>query len=385
MQITKQLAQADVVAWRRHLHQNPELLYDVHQTADFVVEKLRTFGCDVIETGIGKAGVVAVIKGAGGKGPVIGLRADMDALPILERSGKPWASRTPGKAHSCGHDGHTAMLLGAARHLAATRNFAGTVAVIFQPAEEGGAGALAMLEDGMMEKFGIEQVFGLHNEPHLPIGHFAIRKGAMLAAADTFEIVVQGRGSHAGMPHLSVDPVVAAAHVVVGVQSLVSRETNPLQAAVITVASIHGGTTHNVIPGTVRLLGTVRTLRPEVRAFAERRLATMAASIAAAHGATTAFSYSRGYPVTFNHGPETELAIAAARSVAGEPAVNPDIEPRMASEDFAYMLERRPGAIMIIGNGDTAGLHDPAYDFSDAAIPHGIRYWVALAESVLAA
>ncbi len=377
--------QSDVIEWRRHLHRNPELLYDVHQTAGFVAEKLATFGCDLIETGIGKTGVVAIIKGSLGEGPVVGLRADLDALPILENSGKPWTSNFPGKSHSCGHDGHTAMLLGAARHLAETRRFRGAVAVIFQPAEEGGAGALAMVEDGLMEKFKIEQVYGMHNEPKLPIGHFAIRKGGILASADTFEILVQGRGSHAGQPHLSIDPVVAAAHVIVGLQTVVSRETDPLQAVVITVASIHGGDTHNVIPNAVRLTGTVRTLRSDLRDFGERRLKEVAQCIATAHGATASITYDRGYPVTFNHDRETDFAVAAATSIVGPAAVCAGADPRMAAEDFSYMLEARPGAFIIIGNGDTAGLHNPAYDFNDEAIPYGISYWVSLTETVLAA
>src|SRR5690606_82003 len=232
--------QEEVAGWRRHLHEHPELLYDVHETAAFVADKLRGFGCDMVEAGIGRTGVVGIIKGRHGDGPVIGLRADMDALPIFETSGRPWASRTPGKAHSCGHDGHTAMLLGAAQHLAQTRNFKGSVAVIFQPAEEGGGGALAMIEDGFLEKYAISQVYGMHNAPGLPLGQFAIRKGSVMAAADSFEITVTGRGSHAAQPHLSIDPVLTASHVVVALQSIVSRETDPLRSLVVTVASIHG-------------------------------------------------------------------------------------------------------------------------------------------------
>ncbi|MBY3088346.1 M20 aminoacylase family protein [Rhizobium laguerreae] len=383
--ILKTFMQSDIIQWRRHLHQNPELLYDVNETAGFIAEKLSAFGCDTVETGIGKSGVVGLIGGKLGGGPVIGLRADMDALPILESSGKAWTSKIAGRAHSCGHDGHMAMLLGAARYLSETRNFKGTVAVIFQPAEEGGAGALAMINDGLMDRFKIAQVYGMHNEPHIPIGQFAIRKGAILASADTFEITVKGRGSHAGQPHLSVDPVVAASHIVIALQSVVSRETDPLQAVVITVASIHGGDTHNVIPSTVRLAGTIRTLRPELRDFAERRLGDLVGSIAVAHGASADVSHSRGYPVTFNHDAQTDLAASVARSIVGAAAVNSDLEPRMAAEDFAFMLEARPGSIIIIGNGETAGLHNPAYDFNDDAIPYGIAYWVNLAETALAA
>jgi hippurate hydrolase len=377
--------QDNVAEWRRHLHQNPEILYEVHETAKFVAEKLRSFGCDVVETGIGKTGVVGIIKGRHGEGPVVGFRADMDALPILEASGKPWASRTPGKAHSCGHDGHTAMLLGAAQYLAETRNFKGSVAVIFQPAEEGGAGALAMLNDGFMEKFDIRQVFGMHNEPRLPVGHFAIRKGSVMAAADSFEITVHGRGSHAAQPHLSVDPVLASAHIVVALQSIVSRETDPLKSLVVTVATVHGGEANNVIPGLVKLTGTVRTLLPETRDFAEKRLTEVAQATAVAHGATADVAYRRGYPVTFNHAEETDFAADVASRVAGPKSVKTDAPPHMGAEDFSYMLEKRPGAFIFIGNGDTATLHNPAYDFNDEAIPYGVSYWVTLAETALAA
>jgi hippurate hydrolase len=377
--------QDQVAEWRRHLHQNPELLYDVHETSKFVAEKLRSFGCDIVETGIGQTGVVAVIKGNQGEGPVVGFRADMDALPILETSGKPWASKTPGKAHSCGHDGHTAMLLGAAQYLAETRNFKGSVAVIFQPAEEGGAGALAMINDGLMERFGIAQVFGMHNEPRLPVGSFAIRKGSTMAAADTFEITVHGRGSHAAQPHLSIDPVLASSHIVVALQSIVSRETDPLKSLVVTVASIHGGEANNVIPAYVKLGGTVRTLLPETRDFAEKRLTEVAQSTAIAHGASAEIVYRRGYPVTFNHDEETDFAVEIASKVAGARAVHTNVPPHMGAEDFSYMLESRPGAFIFIGNGETASLHNAAYDFNDEAIPYGVSYWVTLAETALAA
>jgi len=377
--------QDQIAEWRRHLHENPELLYDVHKTSAFVADKLKAFGCDVVQTGIGRTGVVGIIKGSQGEGPVIGFRADMDALPILETSGKPWASKTPGKAHSCGHDGHTAMLLGAAQYLAETRNFKGSIAVIFQPAEEGGAGALAMINDGLMDKFGISQVFGMHNEPSLPVGSFAIRKGSVMAAADTFEITINGRGSHAAQPHLSIDPVLAASHVVVALQSVVSRETDPLKSLVVTVASIHGGEASNVIPAFVKLAGTVRTLLPETRDFAQKRLSEVAQATATAHGATAEVIYRRGYPVTFNHADETDFAVEIASKVAGPRAVNAGMAPHMGAEDFSYMLEKRPGAFIFVGNGDTASLHNAAYDFNDEAIPFGVSYWVTLAETALAA
>ena len=377
--------QEEVAGWRRHLHERPEILYDVHETAAFVADKLRSFGCDVVETGIGRTGVVAVIKGRQGDGPTVGFRADMDALPILETSGKAWASKTPGKAHSCGHDGHTAMLLGAAQYLAETRNFKGSVAVIFQPAEEGGAGALAMVNDGFLDKYGITQVYGMHNSPGLPLGQFAIRKGSVMAAADTFEITINGRGSHAAQPHNSIDPVLTASHVVLALQSIVSRQTDPLHSLVVTVASIHGGEANNVIPDTVKLGGTVRTLLPEMRDFAEKRLKEVVQATALAHGASAEVIYRRGYPVTFNHDAETEFAAAVAGRVGGPNTVDTAMAPHMGAEDFSYMLERRPGAFIFIGNGDTANLHNPAYDFNDEALPYGISYWVTLAETALAA
>ncbi|MFN7026467.1 MAG: M20 aminoacylase family protein [Pseudorhizobium sp.] len=377
--------QEEVAGWRRHLHEHPEILYDVHVTAAFVADKLRSFGCDTVETGIGRTGVVAIIKGRQGDGPTVGFRADMDALPILETSGKAWASKTPGKAHSCGHDGHTAMLLGAAQYLAETRNFKGSVAVIFQPAEEGGAGALAMVNDGFLDKYSISQVYGMHNSPGLPLGQFAIRKGSVMAAADTFEITINGRGSHAAQPHNSIDPVLTASHVVVALQSIVSRQTDPLHSLVVTVASIHGGEANNVIPDTVKLGGTVRTLLPEMRDFAQKRLTEVVQATALAHGASAQVLYRRGYPVTFNHDAETEFAAAVAGRVGGPNTVDTGMAPHMGAEDFSYMLERRPGAFIFIGNGDTANLHNAAYDFNDEALPYGISYWVTLAESALAA
>ncbi|MDP9836002.1 hippurate hydrolase [Neorhizobium huautlense] len=377
--------QETVAGWRRHIHENPELLYDVYETAAFVADKLKSFGCDTVETGIGKTGVVGIIKGKHGDGPVVGFRADMDALPIFETSGKEWASKTPGKAHSCGHDGHTAMLLGAAQYLAETRNFKGSVAVIFQPAEEGGAGALAMINDGFMDKYAIDQVYGMHNEPKLPVGQFATAKGGVMAAADTFEITVNGRGSHAAQPHRSIDPVVASAHIIIALQSIVSRETDPLKSLVVTVATTHGGEASNVIADFVKLTGTVRTLLPETRDFAEKRLTEIAQGTAIAHGATAEVNYRRGYPVTFNHDAETDFAAGVAAKVAGERAVNTGMAPHMGAEDFSYMLEKRPGAFIFIGNGDTANLHNAAYDFNDEALPYGISYWVTLAETSLPA
>ncbi|MCL6706456.1 M20 family metallopeptidase [Pseudomonas sp. R2.Fl] len=377
--------QPEVAGWRRHLHQNPELLYDVHNTAAFVAEKLKSFGCDVVETGIGRTGVVAVIKGSRGEGPAIGFRADMDALPIHEQSGVEWSSKTPGKMHACGHDGHTSMLLGAAKYLAETRNFRGSIVVIFQPAEEGGGGALAMIKDGMMERFGISEVYGMHNHPGMAVGMFATRKGSVMAAADQFDIVIRGRSGHAAQPHKSIDPVLAAAQVVVALQSIAARETDPLNSVVVTVAKIHGGDAYNVIPDTVTLSGTVRTLLPELRDMAESRIHAVATGVATALGASAEVRYGRGYPVTFNHDNETAFALDVMRKVVGDKAVSDEFPPAMGAEDFSYMLESRPGSFVFIGNGNTANLHNSKYDFNDEAIPYGISYWVTLAETALAA
>ncbi|RKE83625.1 M20 aminoacylase family protein [Rhizobium sp. AG855] len=377
--------QPEVAEWRRHLHQHPELLFDVHGTAAFVADKLKEFGCDLVKTGIGRTGVVGIIKGNRGDGPVIGFRADMDALPIHEVSGKAWSSKTPGKMHACGHDGHTAMLLGAAKHLAETRNFKGSIAVIFQPAEEGGGGAREMVRDGLMENFAISEVYGMHNHPGMAVGTFATRKGSVMAAADQFDIQINGRSGHAAQPHKSIDPVLAAAQVVVALQSIAARETDPLKSVVVTVTKIHGGDAYNVIPDGVKLSGTVRTLLPELRDMAETRIKEIATGIAMAMGAQAQVSYHRGYPVTFNHATETAFALDVMRKVAGAQAVSDEFPPAMGAEDFSYMLEARPGAFVFIGNGDTANLHNSAYDFNDEAIPYGISYWVTLAETALAA
>jgi amidohydrolase len=377
--------QPEVAEWRRHLHQNPELLFDVHGTAAFVAAKLKEFGCDVVKTGIGRTGVVGIIKGSRGDGPVVGFRADMDALPIHEMSGKSWASKTPGKMHACGHDGHTAMLLGAAKHLTDTRNFKGSIAVIFQPAEEGGGGAREMVRDGLMEDFAISEVYGMHNHPGMAVGTFATRKGSIMAAADQFDIQINGRSGHAAQPHKSIDPVLAAAQVVVALQSIAARETDPLKSVVVTVTKIHGGDAYNVIPDGVKLSGTVRTLLPELRDMAETRIKEIATGIAMAMGAQAQVSYLRGYPVTINHAAETAFALDVMRKVAGEQAVSDEFPPAMGAEDFSYMLEARPGSFVFIGNGDTANLHNSAYDFNDEAIPYGISYWVTLAETALAA
>ncbi len=377
--------QEEVAGWRRHLHRNPELNFDVVETAAFVTDKLKSFGCDEVVTGIGRTGVVGVIRGRLGEGTVVGLRADMDALPITEITGKPYASENPGKMHACGHDGHTAMLLGAAKYLAETRNFAGTVTVIFQPAEEGGGGGNEMVKDGMMERFGIAKVFGMHNMPGLPVGQFAIRSGPIMAATAEFTITVRGRGGHAAMPHGTIDPIVVASQLVGALQTIASRSADPVEALVVSVTKFHAGDAYNVIPETAEIAGTVRTLKKEMAAKAEERMRAICAGLAAAYGATIELDYDANYPVTFNHAEETVFAGDVAVAIAGEPKVHRAIQPVMGGEDFSYMLEARPGAFIFLGNGETAGLHHPAYDFNDEAIAHGMSYWVRLAETALAA
>lgn len=374
----------EITDWRRDFHSNPELLYDVHRTAGKVEELLKSFGVDEIKTGIGRTGVVGIIRGkTNNSGKVIGLRADMDALPIHEKTDKPYASKVDGKMHACGHDGHTAMLLGAAKYLAETRNFDGTVALIFQPAEEGGAGGAAMVKDGLMETFGIEEVYGMHNIPGIPVGQFAIREGGIMAATDEFRIEVEGVGGHAAMPHLSVDPVMIAAQMIVGLQSLVSRNVDPVQSAVLSVTVINAGKASNVIPQTASIKGTVRTLAPDVRELMERRMNEFVPQFAKGFGATAHLKYRRGYPPTVNAATQTNFAADVAALVAGEDGIDRNVEPTMGGEDFAYMLEARPGAYIMVGQGDTAGLHQDTYDFNDEIIPHGVSYWIKLAETAM--
>jgi amidohydrolase len=376
--------QADVTEWRHHLHENPEILYEVHETAAFVAQKLSEFGVDEIVTGIGRTGVVGLIKGRGKGEKVIGLRADMDALPLQEITGKDWASKTDGRMHACGHDGHTAMLLGASKYLAETRNFDGTVAVIFQPAEEGGAGALAMVEDGLMDRFNIKEVYGMHNMPGMPVGTFAIRKGGIMAAPDKFFITITGRGGHAAEPHRAIDPIAIGAQIVCNLQLIASRTSNPVRSVVVSVTRFQAGTTHNIIPETAELTGTVRTHDDETQDMAERRIREIVEGIASAHGAKAEVIYERPCPVTANHPQETDNAAQAAIAIVGENNVDTDVDPSMAGEDFAFMLKARPGAYIMIGNGQTAGLHNPSYDFNDDAIGYGISYWAKLVEQRLA-
>ncbi|MGR3378519.1 M20 aminoacylase family protein [Salipiger abyssi] len=372
--------QDEITAWRRDFHENPEILFDTHRTAGIVAEKLREFGCDEVTEGIGRTGVVGVIKGkASGSGKVIGLRADMDALPIHEATGLDYASKTPGAMHACGHDGHTAMLLGAAKYLSETRNFDGTVVVIFQPAEEGGAGGRFMCEDGLMERWGIQEVYGMHNWPGVPTGQFAIRPGAFFAATDQFEITVHGKGGHAAKPHQATDPLVASAHVVTALQSIVSRNSDPDDQMVISVTSIESSSkAFNVIPAAVTLRGTMRTMSKTNRDLGEERIKALAAATAQALGCEAEIKWIPGYPAMVNSDAQTEFAADVAEAIAG--ACERDAPITMGGEDFAYMLEERPGAYILVGNGPSADVHNPEYNFNDEAIPAGCSWWAEVVE-----
>ena len=373
----------EIAAWRRDFHENPELLYDVERTAGIVADKLREFGLDEVVTGIGRTGVVGVIKGRG-PGATIGLRADMDALPIAEETGKAWSSKVPGKMHACGHDGHTAMLLGAAKYLSETRNFDGTVVVIFQPAEEGGAGGKAMVDDGMLDRWGVERVFGMHNFPGEPVGTFLIRPGSMMASADLVRIEVSGLSGHAARPHLASDPIVAASAIVQAAQTIVSRNVDPLEAAVVSICKFEAGSAFNIIPGRAELLGTVRTLKPEVRDLVEERLTAIVQQVGAAHGVRATIDYQRNYPVTVNDEAEAAFASDVAARVVGETNVDRNVVPTMGGEDFSFMLNARPGAFIFAGVGeDVANLHNEKYDFNDELIPVGCSYWATLVETAL--
>jgi amidohydrolase len=376
--------QDEIAGWRRELHQIPELNFDVVQTASFVESRLREFGVDEIVKGLGRTGIVGIIKGSRGEGPTVGLRADMDALPIAEKTGKAWASKSAGKMHACGHDGHTAMLLGAAKYLAETRNFAGSVAVIFQPAEEGGGGGREMVKDGMMDRFAISEVYGMHNLPGLDAGKFATRNGPIMASTDEFRVTVKGRGGHAAMPHVTVDPVMISAQIITALQTIASRNVDPLQSSVVSVTILKAGDASNVIPNEASFAGTIRTLNADMRELSKTRLKEISEGVAAALGAEASVTIHTGYPVTQNHGAQTGFAVAVAEDVAGTQNVDGAVNPMMGGEDFSYMLNARPGNFIFIGNGDTAALHNAAYDFNDEIIPHGVSYWVRLAEQRLA-
>jgi len=384
MPIKNRLAEMmpEIAAWRREIHQNPEILFDLPKTTALVEAKLRAFGVDEIHTGIGQSGIVAIIRGkSDSRGYCVGLRADMDALPMQEHTGLPHASRTPDRMHACGHDGHTAMLLGAARYLAETRNFDGSVALIFQPAEEGGGGGDLMVKDGMMERFGIDEVYGMHNEPGLPVGEFGVAPGPIMAAADEFEVTITGKGGHAARPHMCIDPTPAACNVVMALQTVASRSVDPIKEVVVSVCTVKTSSeAFNVIPSEVLLRGTVRTLDEHVRDVAEARVCQLIRSTAEAYGCEAHLRYDRGYPVTVNHEANAEIAAEIARAVVGADKVRWARPPRMGAEDFSYMLLARPGAFINVGNGDSAGVHHPEYDFNDEAIPYGCSFFAELVE-----
>ncbi len=371
--------QDEITEWRRDIHENPEILFDTHRTSALVAEKLQSFGCDEVVTGLGRTGVVAVIKGREAtSGRTIGLRADMDALPIHEATGLDYASKIPGAMHACGHDGHTAMLLGAANYLAETRNFNGTAVIIFQPAEEGGGGGKEMCDDGLMERFGIQEVYGMHNWPGVEPGQFAIRPGPFFAATDKFDIVVEGKGGHAAKPHETIDPTVVTGHLVTALQTIVSRNADPIQQIVVSVTSMETSShTFNVIPSRVTLMGTVRTLSNETRELAATRMKGICDHIGAAFGAEISLDYEYNYPVMANHDEQTDFAAEVAKSVSGQCDTAPLV---MGGEDFAFMLEERPGAYILVGNGDSAPVHHPEYNFNDEVIPAGCSWWAAIVE-----
>ncbi len=370
----------EISEWRRDLHEHPEILFETHRTSATVAEKLRAFGCDEVVEGLGRTGVVGLIKGKA-KGTTIGLRADMDALPIHEATGLEYASKTPGAMHACGHDGHTAMLLGAAKYLAETRQFAGDVLVIFQPAEEGGGGGDEMVKDGILERWNVSEVYGMHNWPGLELGKFAIRPGPFFAAADQFTITLTGKGAHAAKPHDGIDTTVMASHVVIALQSIVARNLDPVKQAVLSVTSFETSSkAHNVIPQSVTLLGTVRTLDPEVQDMVQERLTQVAQTTAQAFGGVADVHYHRGYPVMVNSDEQTEFAADVAKSVSGQCDDAPLV---MGGEDFAYFLNARPGAYILVGNGEGASVHHPEYNFNDDAIPAGCSWWTGIVEQRL--
>ena len=369
----------DMTAWRRHLHENPELVFACHKTAAFVVERLREFGITDIHEGIATSGVVAIIEGQR-KGPTIALRADMDALPMDEVTGLEYASKTKGAMHACGHDGHTVMLLGAARYLAETRNFAGRVALVFQPAEESCGGAGVMVDEGVLDRFGIDEIYALHNAPGTPVGQFYTKPGPIMAAVDEFKIQVNGKGGHGAMPHETADPLIAAVGIVQAIQTIVSRNHYAMDELVVSVTQIHAGSADNVIPDGAWINGTVRTFDSKVQAMVMTRLDEIVTGQAASFGVEAVLDYEIGYPATINDPEKTAFAADVAREIAGDAGVNAAAGPEMGAEDFAFFLEKRPGAYLFVGNGDTAGLHNPAYDFDDAGAAVGASFFARLVE-----
>ncbi len=369
----------EMKGWRRHLHMHPELAFDCVETAAYIVERLREIGVDEIHEGIAKTGIVALIKGRA-PGPVIGLRADMDALPIEAMRGAGYASMVPGKMHACGHDGHVTMLLGAAKYLAETRNFAGTVALLFQPAEEDGGGGQVMVQEGVMDRFGIGQVYGIHNAPNVPFGHFTTTPGPLMASVDTAFVYITGKGGHGATPHECVDPVVAVVGMVQAVQTIIPRNVYALEEAVISVTQIHTGTASNIIPEEAMFCATIRCFKPDVRALLKKRFHEIVEGHAAAYNVAARVDYDWGYPATINHEDETDFAADVAREVVGEASVDARANREMGSEDFSYMLEARPGAYLFLGTGPGAGLHHAAYDFNDEAAPIGASFFARLVE-----
>jgi len=378
--------QDEMIAWRRHIHKHPETAFEEHQTSDYVALRLHKFGIDV-HRGLAGTGVVGTLKGGKGDGPAIGLRADMDALDIEEKNDIDYKSENPGKMHACGHDGHSTMLLGAAKYLSETKNFAGTVHFIFQPAEENEGGGRVMIEEGLFEKFPVESVYGMHNMPGIPVGEFAIRPGPIMASFDIFEITLTGTGTHAALPQLGRDAVVAASQLVTALQTIASRTVSPFDAAVVSVTQIHTGDTWNVIPEEAVIRGTTRAFKEEIQTHMETEIRRIADGIAATFGVTAQVHYERRYPPTINDAAETDLTAGIAREIAGNDMVSLDKDPMMGAEDFAFMLNEKPGAYMWIGNGPRDGgcmLHNPHYDFNDEVLPLGASYWAKLVETRLA-
>ncbi|WP_425080509.1 M20 aminoacylase family protein [Ruegeria arenilitoris] len=370
---------ADMAAWRRHLHSIPELEFECYETSAFVTDRLREFGVDELHEGIAKTGIVAIINGQG-EGPTIGLRADMDALPIPEETGVSYASKNPGKMHACGHDGHTTMLLGAARYLTETRNFRGRVALIFQPAEEEGGGAGVMVEEGIMDRFNISQVYALHNAPGFAEGSFYTTPGPIMAAVDTFEVHIQGVGGHGAMPHETRDPVMAACGIAQAIQTIVSRNHYALDDLVVSVTQIHTGTVNNVIPDTAFINGTVRTFDPAVQKMVIERMEQIVQGQATSYGVTARLDYEKNYPATINDAEKAGFAADVARDISGADRVTANAGREMGAEDFSYMLQARPGAYLFLGQGEGAGLHHPKYNFNDEIAPVGASFFARIVE-----
>jgi amidohydrolase len=380
--------QDEMTVWRQDLHAHPETAFEEVWTSDYIAEKLETFGLDEIHRGIAKTGIVAVLRN-GNSDKSIALRADMDALDIFEANDIPYKSQIPGKMHACGHDGHSTMLMGAAKYLAESRNFDGTIYFIFQPAEENEGGGRVMVEEGLFERFPAQAVYGMHNAPGLPVGQMAMRSGPSMAGYDIFEIEIEGYGSHAARPNQGVDPVVVQAQIVMGLQTIASRNVNPIESVVLSITQVHGGDTYNVIPQTVKLCGTVRCFKPEIQDQTEARMRTICESIATAHDATAKVHYERRYPPTVNDEAHMEICATVGRNLLGDDKVATDAPQGMGSEDFSFMLNEKPGCYIRLGNGevgDTGGVvvHNPRYDFNDAALPFGASYWAMLVEQELA-